>query len=339
MVTIRGVASSANVSTKTVSRVLNNEPGVSEATRRRVQAAIERLHYVPNESARHLKSGRSETFALILPRVESPYASKLLSFLLAEAADRRYAILVLEDKLTSPGGLAFIQHALLYRRVDGVLIAPPGGDDPALLNFITHHHLPVVLISPRHPTEHQTVVEVTDYDGAVSATHHLIGLGHRRIAHLMSLKTERVTNERLRGYLAALEEAGLLPDHTLIGQGDNSVASGLSEARRLLDRTDPPTAFFAANDEMAVGVMIAAWQRGLRVPQDVSVVGFDDAPIAQQVFPALTTVAQPISSIAQVAVEALIALIHDPLMPANQFKVSTRLIVRQSCAPLGTLNG
>jgi LacI family transcriptional regulator len=339
MVTIREVASSANVSIKTVSRVLNNEPGVSEATRLCVEAAIERLHYVPNESARRLKSGRSEIFALILPRVESPYASKLLSSLLAEASDRRYAILVLEDKLTSPGGLAFIQHALLYRRVDGVLIAPPGGDDPALLNFINDHHLPVVLISPRHLTDHQTVVEATDYDGAAAATRYLVGLGHRRIAHLMSLKTERFTHERLRGYLAALEKAGLLPDHALIGQGDNSVASGLSEARRLLDLPDPPTAFFAANDEMAVGVMIAAWQCGLRVPQDISVVGFDDAPIAQQVFPALTTVAQPISSIARLAVEALIALIDDPFKPGNQLRVSTRLVVRQSCAPPGALKG
>jgi LacI family transcriptional regulator len=332
MITIKEVAASAQVSIKTVSRVLNHESGVANETRVHVQAVIDRLGYVPNLSARRLKSGKSESLALVLPRVTSPYASQLLSCVLAEARVHGYSLLVLEDRADQPDGLAFIRRTILNRQADGLLIAPPGGDNPQLTAFIHEYAVPVVWITPSQIDEGSVSVEATDHNGAMEATRYLLRLGHRRIAHITSLKSERFSVERLNGYREALVEAGVAVEADLLGEGNNSVESGHVAAVSLLERPDPPTAFLAGNDEMAVGVMIATWQRGLRVPDDISVVGFDDAPIARQVFPALTTVAQPIDIIARVAVEKLVGLVKGEAVEPEQVQIPTHLVVRRSCA-------
>lgn len=333
MITIKEVATTAQVSIKTVSRVLNNEASVSDETRQHVQAVIDRLGYVPNLSARRLKSGKSRSLTLVLPLVTSSYASKLLSCVLAEARYHGYSLLVLEDQMEEPDGLKFIKRTILNRQSDGMLIAPPGADNPQLVEFVREHHVPIVLITPNHPNASYSSIEVTDRQGGREATRYLLQLGHRRIGHITTLKSERFSQERLAGYLDALSEAQIVVDAGLIQEGQNTVESGYDAALTLLDGPQPPTAFFAGNDEMAVGAMIAIWQRGRRVPEDISVVGFDDAPIARQVFPALTTVSQAIEDIARIAVNKLVGSIEGHSVETENLPVTTRLIVRLSCAP------
>jgi LacI family transcriptional regulator len=333
MITIKEVAAAAQVSIKTVSRVLNNEVSVSDETRQHVQAVIDRLGYVPNLSARRLKSGKSRSLALVLPLVTSSYAGKLLSCVLAEARCHGYSLLVLEDRMDEPDGLKFIKRTILDRQSDGLLIAPPGADNPQLVEFVRERDVPIVLITPNFSNPSYSSIEVTDRKGGYEATCYLLELGHRRIAHITTLKSERFSQERLGGYLDALREAGVLLDSSLIQEGENTVETGYAAALRLLDQPEPPTAFFAGDDEMAVGAMFAIWQRGLRVPEDISVVGYDDAPIARQVFPALTTVSQTIDEIARVAVNKLVGLIEGHSVETENMPVSTHLIIRDSCAP------
>ena len=333
MITIKDVAAAAQVSIKTVSRVLNDEVSVSDATRQHVQAVIDQLGYVPNLSARRLKSGKSRSLALVLPLVTSSYASKLLSCVLAEARSHGYSLLVLEDRIEEPDGLKFIKRTILDRQADGLLIAPPGADNPQLIEFVRERDVPLVLITPNLSDPSYSSIEVTDRKGGYEATRYLLELGHRRIAHITTLKSEQFSQERLAGYLDALQEAGLPLDASLIREGQNTVESGYDAALALLDCPQPPTALFAGNDETALGAMNAFWQRGLRVPEDISLVGFDDAPIARQIFPALTTVSQAIDEIARVAVNKLVGAVEGHSVETESLPVSTRLIIRQSCAP------
>jgi LacI family transcriptional regulator len=332
MITIKDVAATAQVSIKTVSRVLNHEPSVAEATRQRVLSAVDLLGYVPNLSARRLKSGKSESLALILPRVTSPYASQLLSCVLAEARRHGYTLLVLEHSVDKAEGLEFVRRTLLHRQADGLLIAPPGADNAQLTEYVRTHDVPVVYITPRSLKQGYTCVEATDRIGALEATRYLLQLGHRRIAHVTGMMSQRFAQERLDGYLEALNEAAVPIDMNLIREGNNSVESGHEAACSLLDSAEPPTAFFAANDEMALGVMMLTWQRGLHIPNDVSIVGFDDIPLAQQVFPALTTVLQPIDEMARVAVSKLVDLIEGRNLEPVNVQIPTSLIIRLSCS-------
>lgn len=332
MSTIKDVAARAEVSIKTVSRVINHESGVAVATRERVERAIRDLNYVPNLSAQRLKRGKSDLLALILPRVKSPYAIKLFSSFLAEARKRQYSILVLENDPDMVQGTRFIKRAIMHHRVDGLIFAPPGSDNTELITYVRQQHVPYVAITPNHLDAKQLSVEPTNRQGALEATRYLIGLGHKRIAHITCLPSERFSQDRLAGYCAALEEAGLPILDELIYPGNNSVESGHGAAIELLELPQMPTAIFAGNDEMAVGVIMAALHMGIKVPDDVSVLGFDDAPIGQQVYPRLTTVAQPIEEIARISLEKLVALIegHNTKI-MEQIQVPTCLVVRRSC--------
>lgn len=333
MSTIRDVAARADVSIKTVSRVINRESGVSAATRLRVQQAIRDLDYVPNLSAQRLKRGRSELLALVLPRVESPYASKLFAALVAEARRRGYAVLVLEHERAFSDD-SFIRRVVKMHRVDGVILAPPGADNPELVAFLQENETPYVAVTPNDKDAHPVSVEVSDYAGAHEATRYLISLGHRRIAHITCLLTERFSRERQAGYLEALHEAHLPVDPELVVPGDHSIESGRDAAMTLLCLPQPPTAIFAGNDEMAVGVYLTALRLGRQLPRDLSVIGFDDVPISQQVFPALTTVDQPITEIGRASVEELLNILEGRTSGDRHVQIRTRLILRDSCAML-----
>lgn len=332
MLTIKDVAAKANVSIKTVSRVINGESGVADETRQHVQKIICELDYVPNSSAQRLKRGKSELFALVLPRVESPYAIKLFSSILAELRKRQYFVIVLEYNPNEDDGRRSIEHIIKDQRVEGLIIAPPGGDNPQLTAFLRENNIPYVVITPNHPEEHLLFVETTDRLGAEEATRYLISLGHKRIAYLTCLPSEHPSQERLAGYTTAMEEARLPLQTELICKGDNSVESGYAAASALLQMPEPPTAIFAGNDEMAVGVILAAFQLGVRIPEELSVMGFDDAPISQQIYPRLTTVVQPITTLAQVSIEKLVHYIEHKNVASRCGPIPTRLVIRNSCA-------
>ncbi|MBN2304389.1 MAG: LacI family DNA-binding transcriptional regulator [Anaerolineae bacterium] len=331
MPTIKDVATKAGVSIKTVSRVINDEPGVADSTRQRVNDVIRQLEYVPNLSAQRLKRGRSELFALLLPRVESPYAIKLFSYILREAQKRDYSVLTLAEVNSTPITPAQIEHVVKTHRVDGLIVAPPGADNVVLMNFLKSNHIPYVTINPNLLNEHPFSVESTDEIGANEATRYLISLEHKRIAHIACMKTERFSHERRKGYIRALEDAAPAASAPLIVQGDNSIESGHNATLELLNLPDPPTAIFAGNDEMAVGVILAASHLGLSVPGDLSVIGFDDTPISHQIFPHLTTIAQPIPEIARVSVENLLELIDGKQDVPEFVQIPTRLVLRGSC--------
>jgi LacI family transcriptional regulator len=333
MPTIKDVAAKAGVSIKTVSRVINDEPGVAESTRQRINETIRHLGYVPNLSAQRLKRGRSELFALILPRVESPYAIRLFSCILKEAQKRNYSILTLaSDAISDLANTEQIGRVVKNHRVDGLIVAPPGADNLVLMSFLKLNNVPYVTINPNLLNEHPVSVESTDEIGASEAVRYLISLGHKRIAHIACLKTERFSHERRKGYLRAMENASLSEHTYLICQGDNSVESGHSAALELLNLAEPPTAIFAGNDEMAVGVILAALHLGFVIPDDISIIGFDDAPISNQVFPRLTTIAQPISEIARVSVENLLELVDGRNEVPQLIQIPTRLVLRDSCS-------
>jgi LacI family transcriptional regulator len=331
MPTMKDVARKADVSIKTVSRVVNNEVGVSEETQKLVRQAIHELGYVPNLSAQRLKRGRSNLLALLLPRVESPYAVKLLSSILLETESRGYYTLVLKGNLDSKYDREYIQRAIVNNQIDGLLIAPPGETSTELIDFIEENHVPYVAITPNSSDRSQMSVEATDREGALEATRYLVSMGHRRIAHITCLECERFSQERREGYEEALSEAGLPIDTNLVVYGDNSTKSGYINTLKLLNLAEPPTAIFAGNDEMAVGTIIAMWHQGLRLPDDISVIGFDDAPIVLQAFPYLTTVNQPIEQIAKTSVDMLTNFVEGRGMDLTRLQVPTRLIIRHSC--------
>jgi LacI family transcriptional regulator len=339
MSTIKDIAARANVSIKTVSRVINGESGVAEGTRQHVQQIIRELDYVPNLSAQRLKRGKSDLIALVLPRVESPYAIKLFSSILAEARKRQYFVLVLEYDPNEDGAHLSIEHIVRNHQVDGLIIAPPGGDNPQLTTFLQENHIPYVVITPNYPETHPLLVRTTDRLGAEEAMRYLISLGHTRIAYISCLQSERFSQDRLAGYMAAMAEAHLPIHEYFLCQGDNSVESGYEAALILLQMPEPPTVIFAGNDEMAVGVILAASQLGVHVPEDLSVMGFDDAPINQQIYPHLTTVVQPIAAMARASIEILVNGIENKNAYPECVEIPTHLVVRNSCAVPKNLSG
>jgi LacI family transcriptional regulator len=327
MSTIKDVAARARVSIKTVSSVINHEPGVSEGTRRNVEAAIRDLDYAPNVSAQRLKRGRSELLALVLPLVQSPYATKLFANILAESHRHHYSLVVLDPH--APGTPSSeLEQIVRNHRIDGAILAPPGADYARLIAFLKKNHVLYAAIAPNNPDEHYFTVDITDRAGGFEAAQYLIDLGHTRIAHITCLSTEYFSQERLTGYREAMEQAGL---PMMICEGSNTIESGFAAAMSLFQQDTPPTAIFAGNDEMAVGTILAALHMGRHVPGDLSVIGFDDILISQQIRPRLTTIVQPIQEVARMVIETLLGLIECNTGEVNHIVIPTRLVVRDSC--------
>ena len=331
--TIRDVAAAAGTSIKTVSRVVNNEAGVAAEMRERVREVIERLGYVPNISARRLKSGKAETIGLVLPRVESPYAMRLLSCVLREASEQGYSVQVIESDPELDKAKNDIERAIQLRQVDGLLIAPPLLDCMELLGELNGRRFPYVIITPNNPESASYSVEVTDQAGTAEAARYLLSLGHQRIAYITCGPNFRFSRERLAGFTQEMELGGIPLHRQLILEGDTTFESGYQITQKLLDLSFVPSAVLAGNDEMAVGVINYLSTKGIGVPQEISVMGFDDMPIAKQVAPQLTTVCQPVDQIVQSAVMLLVRLMQGGTTPeASHVQVHTRLVIRQSCA-------
>jgi len=331
--TIKDVAAAAQTSIKTVSRVVNNEPGVAPEMRSRVHQVIDELGYAPNISARRLKSGRAETFALALPRVESPYAMRMLSCVLREARSQGYSVQVVESDLELDKEKEVIERAIRLRQIDGLIIAPPLLDCTGLLSNLNERKFPTVMITPNNLIDASYSVEVTDQAGTAEAARYLLSLGHQRIAYITCGPSYRFSRERLAGFCEEMERGGVEAADLIILEGDTTFESGYQIARQLVEMADPPSAIQTGNDEMAVGVVNFLSTNGRGVPQDFSVMGFDDMPIAQQVAPPLTTVCQPVDQIAQAAVQMLVRLMQGHSPPQqHHVQVATRLVIRHSCA-------
>jgi LacI family transcriptional regulator len=331
--TIRDVAKRANVSIKTVSRVIRREPHVSEETRLAVEQAVRELNYRPVPSARNSTSDRSFLIGLIFDNPNPSYTSDLIHAAIVTARDNGFHMLIepIDRKALHPERQ--VQQLIVQSNLAGILLPPPLSDDADILNAIAELGTPVARIGS-HTDPLFGVTSSTDDEAAVkSMIQHLIQLGHRRIGFITGRKGTPTTRARLDGYKKALSEAGIAVTESLIRPGDYLFKSGFNAGEFLLNIGEPPTAIFASNDDMAAGVLFAAQKCGLKVPDDLSVAGFDDSLIATSVWPALTTIRQPVRALVAQAINQLIFSIRLPESDLQvKASIACELIVRESTA-------
>lgn len=310
--TIIDVAKRAGVSIKTVSRVLNNAANVRTKTAERVREAMTALDYTPSMAARELRSGRSRSIGMLFSDPSSGFQARLHHAALTACSRAGYFLAAgIFDEAETDWGRQ-IADFLARTRVESMILAPPLCDSLALHEELAAHDVVTVLISPSREAAYAHTVRMDDYGAAREITQHLLDLGHVRLGHLTGPEDHVASGHRRRGFVDAIcsdERVALREDWILPGlfRFKDAVVS----AERVLTGADRPTAIFAANDETAAAVCFAAGRLGLRVPDDLSVAGFDDTPIATTVWPPLTTIAQPFDAMA----EAMVALIADTPSP------------------------
>ena len=328
-ITIREVAQRAGVSVATVSRVFNSTAPVSETTRGRVFEAASALRYVPNLAARSLITRRTDTVGILIPDLHGEFFSEIMRGVDQVAHRHGYHLLVSNshgDRRT-----AEIATRNMRGRVDGLILMAPELDR-AFLTGVVPDHIPVIMINSSVDMEGRDSLRIDNFQGARDMVDHLIGHGHKRIALIKGSDSNNDARERERGYSAALEAAGCDQDPELEIVGDFTEASGYAGALRLMELPHPPTAIFASNDAMAIGALSALRSRGLHVPDNVAVAGFDDIPIAAYMTPTLASVRVRISELGARACEQLLhAIQHDNQHETINTVIPTELIPRQSC--------
>ena len=330
--TIRDIADLAGVSIATVSRVLNDRPDVSPETRETVLQVVREHGFSTNRGARGLSSGRTGMIGLTLPLVADAYFGPILSGA-AEALYERDLRIVLAATLHEHDREVSLVERLMRGTTDGAILMLPEESEAELVS-LQQQGFPFVVVDPREPPpEGIPCVAAMHAAGAKQATEHLLGLGHRRIGAIAGSPGWYATEERLAGFRAALAGAGILLDPELVVHSDWRLPWGTAAAHRLLDLADPPTAIFGFNDNVAIGALHAAHERGLRVPDDLSVVGFDDTNQAVIVTPRLTSVAQPLAELGRMGVSLLVRLLEGQRLDALRIELATRLVVRDSTAP------
>jgi LacI family transcriptional regulator, galactose operon repressor len=345
--TIEDIARLAGVSKATVSRVLNQKSNVDPATRERVLRVINEKRFVPSITASGLAGGRSRLIGLLTPPLTWPTISEIMHGV-AEAIERSSYEIVLYSIGRARDHSDILDRILDMRLTSGLIAILPGQLGEHLVDLY-EQGLPIVEIDDQEPLTPMPWVGIDNYESAYQATLHLIRLGHRRIAHIQGPSDFRCSRERQQGYCQALLDQGLVPDPELVLQGSFEITSGRICANAIFSMStdERPSAIFVGNDQMAFGVLAVAEQHGIRVPEDVAVVGFDDIPLSAHMRPALTTMRQPFHEIGKTAVELLLSLV-DPqfsvaeaehvqpfpstgVMEPVRFYLPTHLVVRESC--------
>jgi LacI family transcriptional regulator len=322
--TIKDVSERAGVSIKTVSRVLNNERYVREATRLKVQEAVAELNFSPSIAARSLAGSRSFQIALIYDNHSPYYMSAVQEGVWERCKEQRVRMLAQPVDVASPllaqeiGGLIDETH------VDGVILSSPVTDAPAALEELDRRGIRFVRISPGTNHALTSSVFMDDAQAADDMTTYLINQGHRQIGFVIGHPNHMASDQRLFGYRRALDRAGIAYEPALVQPGEFDHASGMRAAEALLALRDKPSAIFASNDDMAAGVLSYAHRIGLEVPTDLSVAGFDDTPLAQLVWPPLTTIRQPVRELAYAATELLFAATGEVLHNRLQHDLMVR---------------
>jgi LacI family transcriptional regulator len=341
---MQDVAQRAGVSATTVSHIINNTRYVSEPIKERVRSAIEELGYRPYGVARSLRTKRTKTVGLIIPDNTNAYFAEISRFIEDACFRSGQSVITCNSEQDPKKELVYIQ-LLQDKGVDGIVFVSTGGDTGAI-QTLSRQHVPVVLVdrdlgktANEGELRFDTVL-VNNHYGGYLATRHLLELGHERIACITGPPDVTPSTERLEGYREALSESDIDPDCSLIEQGNFQVDSGYEAFRTFIDSAHQPTALFACNDLMAVGAMFAAFEAGVRVPQDISVVGFDDIRLASYYIPPLTTVRQPKDLIAGRAVDLLLNRIAYGAEPDHRDTVDPELVPRGStAAPVASTHG
>jgi LacI family transcriptional regulator len=326
--TIRDVATESGVSVSTVSRVLNNKDDVSPETYDRVKEVIANLGYTSSLAARSMRTLRKNVIGLIMPDAGEPFPIEVMKGVNGTIADLDYDLLIYtcgdrRKHFTADREKKFV--SLLNNSItDGVIVVTPEA---------THFNTggPLVAVDPHYEINEYPSIISTNWEGAREMMDYLFQLGHRRIGFISGRFDLQSSNSRLRGYKDGLEGAGIPIDPELITQGDFTAETGLESAKQLLSLANPPSAIFASNDGMALGVYQAAQEAGLSIPEDLSVVGFDNIPEASLCTPGVTTIHQPIQEMGKIAVQMLLKLIEGEELEENVIKTPTRLVIRESC--------
>ena len=307
--TIDDVAALAKVSPMTVSRVINGKSNVRDDTRERVMRAVEKLGYTPNLAASTLAAAQNTRIALVYTNPSGAYLRELLVGVL-HAASHTAIQLVIDywDDLDAEAERKAARK--LAKGVSGVILPPPLCDSEVAVREFGRAKVPVVAIASDRFADRVSCVRIDEFHAAREITEHLIAQGHRRIGYIKGRSDMTASERRFEGFRAALEAAGLPLDRHLVQEGDYTYRSGLLAAEKLLSRRHLPSAVFGSNDDMAAAVVSVAHRRGLDVPRDLSVVGFDDSSSATTVWPELTTIRQPIGTMADAAVDILLRCIR-----------------------------
>lgn len=332
--TIADVARLAGVSPMTVSRVINAESNVRLSTREAVHAAIQQLHYAPNRAARRLAGAAQVRLGLLYSNPSEAYLSAFLLGSLDQAG--RSDIQLVVQKCDLGDHEREVAERLIHGGIDGIILPPPLCDSPIVLDVLLRAGVPTVVVATSSPPEGVGAVAIDDRAAARAMTEHLLALGHQRIGFISGNPNLAAAEERLAGYREALARRGMAPDDTLVAKGLFSYRSGLDAAEELLDRERPPSAIFASNDDMAAATVAVAHRRGLDVPGDLTVCGFDDSTLATTIWPELTTIHQPIADMSRAAVDLLASMLaerreHGVATP-RQVMLDYTLIRRQSDA-------
>ncbi len=339
--TLEDIAKQAGVSRSTVSRVLNCQPNVREEVRTRVLSAIEKTGYHPNAAARALASQRSWTIGLVLPHSVSlfftdPYYPHLTKGIAQGCNLHNYtlALFLVDDKADEEKIFAQVSRNGF---LDGVLVQSGHHGEQHIIGRLVDAKIPQVVIGRPYRSDNVSYVDVDNTVAAQNAVTHLIQLGYKRIATITGPTQSTVGMDRKAGYLQALNERGYAVDETLIAEGDFTETGGYYAMQSLL--AAKPEAVFAASDIMAIGAMRAAREAGLRIPEDIGFIGFDDLPFATLSSVQLTTVRQPVVQFGVRAVELLVDLIQNGIHPPRHIIMDTKLIIRNSCRAYGKIQG
>jgi LacI family transcriptional regulator len=329
--TINDIARLANVSKKTVSRVINESPFVREETRTRITEIIERVGFKPDPQARGLAFRRSFLIGLVYDNPNAPYVINIQEGALAALRRQGYELVVHPCDRTSEKFLPEIRELISRQKLDGIILLPPVSEIPALAEMLRRLKCPYVRVAAAQLDDLDNMVLSMDRQSAAEVAEHLAKLGHTRIAMISGPQTYTSTVERVAGFSNALAERGLKIAPEYLIEGGYTFESGAACAELLLSRSPRPTAIFAGNDETAAGVYRTAYLRGLKIPDDLTVIGFDDSPLASRLCPSLTTMRQPIRDMGRAAAERVMAKIAGlDALPETASTFFPHLVVRES---------
>ena len=330
MASLQEVAARAKVSIATVSRVLNQSDKVVPDTRAVVEQALRDLGYRPSRVARRLRmnNGRAHLVGLIIPDIQNPFYAEIARGVEDAAYAAKYALLLCNSDENAEKERFYLE-VMRDESVDGIVLPPFDDTDFAVIEMVKTG-MPVVCVDRSLAKVKTDLVEVDNYQGALEAVNHLLDKGHTGIALIEGRTQVSTSRERRRGYLDALAARGIAPRKDFMRAGDFKQESGRVLATELLGLRKPPTALFVCNNLMTVGALAGLHQRGLRVPGDVAVVGFDDLPWAEALDPPPTVVRQPAYEVGRQAMELLLKRIMDPVRPPVTVRLRPELVVRRS---------
>ena len=335
MTTILDVAERAGVSPSTVSHVLNKTRHVSEMTRARVLQAVDELNYRPNILARSLRRRETHTLGILIPDNTNPFFAEMVRGIEDTVFDEGYTVLLGNSDGESDKELRYLD-LFVNKQVDGVVLVAAAMKNEESFEVLRDPSVSTVIVDREIELERMDRVLADNLSGGYTATRHLLQLGHRRIGCITGPSQVTPSAERVIGYQKALEEWNIAPDQSLVVTGDFRHVSGLHAAKQLLTMPKPPTAIFACNDMMALGVLGAANELDIQVPDELSLIGFDDIALDELVVPRLTTICQPAYEMGCRAASLLLERLQDPDRPVERQMLKTYLVERDSTAPRNT---